>query len=465
MWAEGSRDMDRVACPARLGCVVVVAALALGLIGDPGALAASGHLQWYRGPVVHSSRPYLVFWTPKGESIPASSESLLERYLTDVAADSGKSSNVFGVLRQYYDRTGFADYRQTFDPARQVIFDTQPYPPQAPAGCPNVSATYPTCISDAQLQSEVQRLITAEHLPTAGSFKAASSGGSGPPRLSANAPIYFVILPANVAFCYGITIPGVIAPNCTYSNIGGYHEVFDDAQGQAVLYAPIAMDALRGATPPPGIPGPCQAGGTSVPQEPNGDHADCVISGLAHENSETITDPIPGTPHTGWAQNPFVQGEVADECNLHGPFDPAKDFNPNAFAPTLGGNEAAGTLYTQLINGHPYYTQSLWSNGDRNCKLRPSTGRIAPQFAVRGSHKAGAPLRFNPAVSTSKNPLSSATWNFGDGSKTAFFSGHSARNRAKHRYRRAGHYTVTLTLVDNRGNLEATTRRVIIHGR
>jgi hypothetical protein len=78
------------------------------------------------------------------------------------------------------------------------------------------------------------------------------------------------------------------------------------------------MDPLRGATPPPGIPGPCQAGGTSVRQEPNGDHADCVISGLAHQDGETITDPNPGTPHTGWAHNPFVEGEVADECNLHG---------------------------------------------------------------------------------------------------------------------------------------------------
>jgi hypothetical protein len=90
-------------------------------------ISAAGSLSWHGGPVVHSSAPYLVFWTPPGESIPASSQSLLERYLTDVAVDSGKSSNVFGVDRQYYDQTVFADYRQTFNPSRQVIVDGQPY--------------------------------------------------------------------------------------------------------------------------------------------------------------------------------------------------------------------------------------------------------------------------------------------------------------------------------------------------
>lgn len=68
--------------------------------------STSGNLVYHGGPVVHASAPYLIFWTPSGESIPARSQSLMRRYLTDVAADSGKASNVFGVLRQYYDRTG-----------------------------------------------------------------------------------------------------------------------------------------------------------------------------------------------------------------------------------------------------------------------------------------------------------------------------------------------------------------------
>jgi PKD domain len=464
--------MDRVVCRGGAYVLVVVVALGAWLMSASGALASqsrsggsgAGALSYRGGPVVHSSRPYLIFWTPPGQSIASGSQALMARFFSDVAADSGESSNTFGVLRQYYDRTGFADYRQTFDPARQVLLDTQPYPPHRPSQCPDVSATYPTCISDEQMQSELQRLITAEHLPTAGSFNGVSARRSAPARLSASAPIYFVILPADVAFCYGTYVPGLIEPQCTYSNMGGYHQVFD-ARGQAVLYAPIAMDPLRGVALPQGIPGPCQLGGTAVPQKPNGDQADCVIDVLLHEDSETITDPIQGTPHTGWAQNPNVQGEVADECGLHGPFDPTKGFNPNAFVPTLGGSELAGTLYTQEINGHPYYTQSVWSNGDRNCEMRPTTGLIVPRFHVRGHRTSTRPIVFNPRASKSMNTLSSATWNFGDRSKPAFFAGHTALKRVEHRYRRAGRYAVTLTLVDSRGNLKTTSQRVTIHAR
>jgi hypothetical protein len=444
-------------------CVVAVVGAASSCAD---ALATSGRLQWFGGPVVHSSRPYLIFWTPSGESVAPSSQALMKRYFTDVAADSGKSSNMFGVLRQYYDRTGFADYRQTFDSTHQVIVDTQPYPHEDPVGCPDVSVTYPTCISDRQIQSELQRLIAAEQLPTAGPIKTATRpAGSVPARLSANAAIYFVVLPADVSVCF-------VGLECSDKDMSGYHESFTDAEGNEVLYAPITTHCCALGPPPPGIAGPCQLGGTFVPQEPNGDAADCVINYLTHEDSETITDPIPGTPHTGWAQNRFVQGEVADECELRGPFDPEGEFNPAAYEPTLGGSETAGTLYTQLIDDHPYYTQSLWSNGTHNCEMRPSGGRIVARFIVtQGASRTGNTVIFDPAASTSKIPLSSATWNFGDGSRPAFrypsavFRGSAVLIRAQHRYREAGRYTVTLTLVDNRGNLETTTRRVTVHTR
>jgi hypothetical protein len=78
-------------------------------------------------------------------------------------------------------------------------------------------------------------------------------------------------------------------------------------------------------------------------------------------------------------------------------------------------------------------------------------------------HRAGTSLSFNSARSTSKRGYSSATWNFGDGSQTAF--GDAALTPATHVYRRSGRYTVTLTLVDTRGNLQTTSRQVIAHRR
>jgi hypothetical protein len=402
----------------------------------------------------------------------------MERYFTDVAADSGKANNVFGVLRQYYDHTGFADYRQTFDPTRQVIIDRQPYPPRTPNACPYASlppwhpSAYATCISDTQIRSELQRLITADGLPTAGTHTAAFPGQGDPfpgipgnpigGHLSANAPIYFVVLPANIEFCY-------IGPTqCTLEQMIAYHLSFTDAQGNVVLYAPISMDPLAGWPSPPPFAGACNLDGTKVNQEPNGDYqGDCAMPRLSHEDSETITDPIVDVGHSGWfastTGNNLVGYESGDACGNTGPFDPAKGTNPFAFAPTLGGTAAAGTLYTQLINSHPYYTQSEWSNGNDTCEMRPSPGTIAPRFTVpTGPVSAGSTVHFNPGASTSTHPDSSATWNFGDHSKGAFLYGPATLTPVEHKYMTAGRYTVTLTLIDNRGNLKTTTHTVDI---
>jgi PKD domain len=427
----------------------------------PSASATTGTLAYGGGPVLHSSAPYLVFWTPRGESVPASSRALIERYLTDVAADSGRSSNVFGVLRQYYDRTGFADYQQTFSPARQVIVDTHPYPSREAVFCPQVSSLYPHCIADDQLQSELQRLLTADHLPTAGSASAALHAGSAPARLSANAPMYNVVLPGDVEVCYQF------GRLCTGNQIGGYHGDFVDSGGNVVVYEALPLEPLRAGSvlfPCPKWPD-CHLDGTTVVQDPNGDvFADLLINVISHEDSETITDPLNSN---AWLDN-GLKDEVGDKCEFDtsAKLPPGFGNNPNAFLPTLGGSEAAGTLYTQLINGHPYYTQSEWSNGAGNCEMRPSPGIITPRFAVsRGRHAASRSLTFNPAASTSANAVSSATWSYGDSSPTGFFSGKAALTPATHRYRRAGRYTVTLTLVDNRGNLRSTTRKVTVHAR
>jgi PKD domain len=447
------RNLPVVACARscapgsiRLAVAAVAALITLGWFGSP-ASASSGNLSYGGGPVVHSSAPYLVFWVPNGESIPASSQALMARFFADVAADSGKATNVFGALRQFYDRHGFADYRERFNPTRQLIVDQQPYPPQDAGRCPDVSNAYPTCISDVQIQSELERLISASGLPTAG--KAGR-------ELVANAPIYFVILPGDAAFCHG--------DHCTDRNLSAYHDEFADARGDAVLYAAIAMNPEVGVTPPPGIKGTCRNGGTDLPQEPNGDLGDCAINRISHELSETLTDPV--IP-TGWSV-PGSMAETADECGLYGPFDPAEGFNPNAYLPTLGGSAAAGTLYDQLINGHPYYLQSEWSNGQHNCVQRAGPGRITPRFTTpRGPNTVGSDLSFNPSASTSRNGLSSATWTFGDGSRPAFLyrHGHAILTRVTHRYRSGGRYTITLTLVDNHGNLQSTTRRATIRAR
>ena len=59
----------------------------------------------------------------------------------------------------------------------------------------------------------------------------------------------------------------------------------------------------------------------------------------------------------------------------------------------LGGSKTGtsfGSLYDQLIAGHPYYLQSEWSNGSGGCDLRPSAGSVSAAFTSPASHHATA---------------------------------------------------------------------------
>jgi PKD repeat protein len=412
--------------------------------GLSGGLSSAGNLSYHGGPVLHSSAPYLVFWTPSGESMPSGSESLLERYFSDVAADSGKATNVYAVDRQFTDAAGFADNQQTFSASGQSIVDTQAYPSLDATNCQDTNE--PTCLTDAQLQAEVQRLITADGLPTDGSTSA--------PELSTNAPIYFVVLPADVNVCFGGSGG---ATTCSDNAFCAYHSSFTDANGDSVLYA--AIPTVDEASNPKS----CQYDGNTAVQEPNGNVADVVIKYMSHEDNETITDPL----GTAW-WNSSSGNEDGDNCNFYGSFSPAQGSNPNAFTPTLGGSAGtgnpypAGNLYNQPINDDKYYMQSEWSNGDGNCEMQPSAGTITPSFTVpTGPDAVGSALGFDPASSTSANSISSATWDFGDGTAPAFQVG--SPTTVSHTYTHAGTYDVKLTLVDNRGNLATTSQSVSVY--
>ena len=129
--------------------------------------------------------------------------------------------------------------------------------------------------------------------------------------------------------------------------------------------------------------------GGSVPLEPNGDVADLAITFVSHELSEAITDPLDGVSFVGsnnpaWAGS--SEGEVADRCETAG--DPNTLGNdPNAYLPVLGGDAASGTEYTEVVNGHPYFTQSDWSNATGSCLMR--TGVTGGGTAGTGGGPSG----------------------------------------------------------------------------
>jgi hypothetical protein len=309
-------------------------------------VSAGGVLLYHGGPVLHSEAPYLIYWTPDGHSIPASNQTVLNQYMSDVADDSGGSDNVYAVLTQYTDGAGAATYRQTFGTG-QIIQDSQPYP-RNKGGCPLASGIT-ACVTDAELQAEITRLIAADQLPT----------GTGP-----NAPIYFVITPQDVNVCLS-------GGACSTNNFCAYHDFF--MHGNApVLYSSVPFSVWAG-----GSTKGCQDDGTALYQTPDlgsqsrffGDHAYQIADNLSHELSETITDPL----ISAWFTTGFGS-EVGDLCEAFAPVsNPNKDVSAHAYFPTLAGTAAAGDLVDQHFSGHYYYNQTEWSNATRDCMATPTT--------------------------------------------------------------------------------------------
>ena len=309
--------------------------------------STQGNVDYHGGPVLHASTPYFIFWDPGPDTISTGTKARLQQYFSDVAADSGKSSNVFGVLRQYGDSNGIANYSQTWS-TTHFVNDTNAYPSTSP-DCTdnNGSFTEDACLMDSQVQSEVEHEISTQGWPIG---------------IAGSAPIYFVVLPPDVNSCLNAPDIGFCADNyfCAYHSY-----VSDD--GNPVTYANIP---LIGAAQDPKD---CQVDGHARVQAPNGAPvSDLATSYMAHEDMETVTDPL---GDAWWSS--ITGNEVADNCVFSGPFDPADGYNPGAWLPTLGGSAGAGTLFDQIVNGDDYYTQTVWSNGNGDCEAQPAAAIYA----------------------------------------------------------------------------------------
>ena len=66
------------------------------------AASPSGHVSYGGGPVMHSTKTFVIYWDPAG-ALGADYEALVNRYLADVAADTGTQTNVYSVATEYGD--------------------------------------------------------------------------------------------------------------------------------------------------------------------------------------------------------------------------------------------------------------------------------------------------------------------------------------------------------------------------
>ena len=165
-----------------------------------------------------------------------------------------------------------------------------------------------TCLSDAQIQAEIQKVIAA-------------NGWTPSPTTA-----FFMFTPKGVGSCAG--------SSCASSQYCAYHSSIGTGSGE-VLYAnqPYTMT----------VPSACGSG-----QSPNNSDADSTINVVSHEHNEAITDPL----GTAWYDS--RGSEDGDKCAW-------------TFGSPLGGT--SGQYYNQVIGGGHYYLQREWSNHSSGCVL------------------------------------------------------------------------------------------------
>jgi hypothetical protein len=304
-----------------------------------GAAAASSNLIYHGGPVMTSNTNYAFYWEPSGSpAYPAGYQQGVNRYLEDLAHDSGGDQNVDSVATQYTNGSGEAvAYDSHFAGA---IVDTDPYPKN---GCKKA----PICLTDAQLQAELSGYIAAHALPRDLAHE------------------YFMLTPPGVEDCFEAT-----GPECSAGSTSpfycAYHNSFASGGGVIVYANDPYVTGNSG----------CDDG-----EHPNESPSDGALQGgLSHEHNESITDP----ELNAW-YGPEGD-ENGDKCRT---FEDASEFG------TPLGKAPDGSRYNQLIDAREYWYQQEWSNEGSTCRQRyalsgPAVTKVSP---IKGPASGGTVVK------------------------------------------------------------------------
>jgi hypothetical protein len=271
-------------------------------------------LTYSNGPVMGTATGTItltpIYWTPAGYSFDNADptyRTLINQYITDIAAASGTTKNVYSILPEYSSvANGVTTNIKYKFVAGTPMVDTDAFP--ATGQCTNTAPpavsppiVYTACITDAQTQAELKAYTAANSLP------------------NDLAHLYLLFFPPNAQTNLGAT-------NFSLTQFAGYHSHVGN-----LIYTNEPFD--------PGF----------AISTPNGDpSADSAINTISHEVSEAITDPLGGS---GWGDTATPGNEIGDECaNQYGA--------PLGMANTPYGPQP----YNQVINGDFYYTQNEFSN-------------------------------------------------------------------------------------------------------
>ncbi len=461
------------------------------------------NLDYSGGPVMPSNTNYVIAWTPQGYSGAPfqdkgfdsgasgwSNDSLgyingVAQFFKDLQTDSSahKTTNSDAVSVQYDDANGHvAAYNSSYGAGgtgpNGAYLDTDPIPGGGSSGCPwsatsdnggDAKGSGGYCITDAQVQQELNNFLTAHSLPRGLTDE------------------YFLLTPPDVVMCFTANgAKGTCSANSADSDsraFCGYHSN-SGAGTNEFLYANIPDSSGTTTNPDPdGLFG-C---------DPYVTNADCnsiylcdyyamsdgVLSAVSHEHNETITDPQPNSAWTDFEQNPPYQGgtEIGDLCN---------DDAGSGDATTYVFNNGSFHYYpyNETIGSRTYWIQGEWSNEYRKCLFNGTfSGPPGSSFQVRS--QSGNAVSFDATGSCGNVsgktacafPIAEYTWQFNDDvtpgdtpqeytvSCPASGGGPSGCNGAlvSHTFPRPGTYRVALTTQNMDGRTSGWATNVTVY--
>jgi PKD repeat protein len=325
---------------------------------------AFSNLDYNGGPVMPSNTDYVIYWEPNGYATPYPSDyrSGLNRYFTDLAHDSGGNKNVDSVAGQYNDAAGnFSKYDMSFG---GPIQDTDAYPAN---GCTSAAL----CLTDAQLQAELKKVVAANHLPTDLEHE------------------YFLLTPPHVESCFTST-DGECSAGSNSGAFCAYHGETQASTGTLVYTNDPYVTGNSG----------CDNG-----QHPNGTSDGALQGGLSHEHNESTTDPFPNTAWTDYTTGSTTGSENGDKCS-------AAELGFSGAYGTPLGTAPNGSPYNQVINGHEYLYQQEWSNQGHKCLQRFTFSGAEPTAQFTTAPGAGTVMNFDAAGSTAPGGVADYHWEF-----------------------------------------------------
>ena len=347
-------SLGAVAPAAQAKFIGVTPDVPSGAQGQIATIHQAPDLPYNGGRVINSNRTHPIFWEPAGSGLTFDPgyESLIETFLTDVAADSHKTTNVYSLSGQYTDSSGPAAYDSTYG---GPVIDDDPLPPN---GCtePATGPGWTVCLTDAQLETALEHVIAVDHLPTT------------------NRDVFFIITPNGFGSCTDSS-GSSCALGGSENGYCGYHSETPNG----IVYAVIPYNAVAGH---------CQSNNP----RPNSSTADPTISTVSHEHNEMDTDPD---------GNAWIDARGEEEADLC----------LTSFGPGLSG--PGTTAWNESIHGGHFFLQEEWSNADGACEPRAKPDSVS--FVVKRQPGRARSMSFTGRGSAPQGRMVSFQWFFGDG--------------------------------------------------